>query len=75
MSDERKFSAGAPEVRALAQMAGIKPARLAAFVNDVWHARDNITPAEAQRLMDGFGRFLLLVGRINTAIKLAKEQR
>jgi len=62
-----------PELRMLAQLAGIAPARLAAALNDVEHIRDHMTVDEGQRLIDAMGKLLPLVSRINAAIAAGKR--
>ena len=51
----------------------MKPERLAAALNDPWHIRDRMTPDEAKRLIDAFGRLRPLVARMNVAIEIAKR--
>jgi hypothetical protein len=65
------FSPDAPEVRFIAQLAGIAPSRLAAFVNDPKHARQHMTPDEGKRLMDAFGRLKTVIDSINVAMDIA----
>ena len=71
MSADEPVSADLPELRLVAQLAGIAPSKLAAGLNDPEHILDHLAPDEFYRCADGLRRFLAFERRMDAALDTA----
>ena len=71
MSDSSRFAPDLPELRIIAQFAGIAPSRLAAAFNNPEHFLDHITPDELDRFKDSCDRLSALQVRMLAAVDIA----
>jgi hypothetical protein len=68
VTDSTSYSPDLPELRLLAQLAGVKPSALAAALNNPEHFSAHITTAQVSRYLSGVTRLSALTVRIHTLL-------
>ena len=71
MADLPALSPDLPELRIIAQFAGIAPSRLAAAFNNPEHFLDHMTPDELDRFKDSCDRLNAIQVRMLAAVDIA----
>jgi hypothetical protein len=74
LSDSASVSPDLPELRLLAQLAGLRPASLAAAVNDPDHFSNHISAAEMERFLGAQTRVLRLTARMDRILTAASDK-
>ena len=72
MADLSPLSPDLPELRLVAQLAGVRPDRLAAALNDPTHWLDLFTADECFRVADGYTRLNNFNIRVHAALDVAE---
>lgn len=67
----QEFDVDAPELRLIAQLAGVAPSRLAAGLNNPERILDHLSSTECFRIADAFKGLVDFEVRMNTALDVA----